>query len=175
VVSTTEIDAASMKSASLRRASLTQSLFILPALFLSLVFIACDETHSRDLHPAQQQEQDLAITLGGFVQNGPQDQLLDGQCTPDPTRTALECDIHNGLMDWNITEVTFQVIPIGDDAHHYYREQLSIASLQTEHVTIKLGMQLLPDDQIKVRGRPIGKPQSHWGWLVVGAKGERNK
>jgi hypothetical protein len=146
------------------------------ALFLSFVSLACNEsTPSRDQPHTQQSEQSLAITLGGFVQNGPQDQLIDGQCTPDTTRTVLECDMHNGLMDWNITEVTFQVISTGDDQHHYYREQLSIRSLQTEHVTIRLGMQLPPDDQLKIHGRPVGKPQSHWNWLVVGAKGKRNK
>jgi hypothetical protein len=90
-------------------------------------------------------------------------------------RNALECDVHNGLVDWNITEVTFQVIRAGDDAHHYYRERLSIAPLQTEHVAIRLGMQLPPDDQLKIRGRLVGKPQSHWNWLIVGAKGKRTK
>jgi hypothetical protein len=149
-----------------------QCLFKL-ALFLSFVSLACNEsTPSRDLHPREQAGQDLQITLGGFVQNGPQDQLLDGQCAPDAMRSVLECDVHNGLMDWNITEITFQVIRTGDEEHHYYRQQVSIAPLQTERVTIRLGMQLPPDDQFKIHGRLVGKPLSHWNWLVVGAKGK---
>jgi len=139
---------------------------------LLLGSLACDETApSRDVKPTEKPEQELQITFGGFIQNGPQDQLLDGTCTSDVMRILLECDIHNGLADWDITEVTFQVLRSGGDGRHYYRERVSIASLQTEHVTIRLGMQLPPDEQPRIRGRAIGKPQSHWNWLVVGAKG----
>ncbi len=80
-------------------------------------------------------------------------------------------DIHNGLVGWNVTEVTFQIIRIGDDQQHYYRQRISIAPLQTEHVDIKLGMQLPADDYIKYRGKPGGQNFSHWSWLIVGAKG----
>jgi len=75
-------------------------------------------------------------------------------------------------VDWDITEVTFQVIRTGEDEHHYYRERMSIAPLKTEHVDIRLAMQLPPDDQVKIRGKPFGRPLSHWDWLIVGAKGK---
>src|ERR1035437_8915361 len=95
--------------------------FTVLAVSLSLVSLACVErTPSGDVNPREEPEQDLKITYGGFIQNGPEDQLLDGQCGSDAMRNVLKCDVHNGLMDWNITEVTFQVIRIGDDEHHYY-------------------------------------------------------
>lgn len=155
-----------------------------PMVYLSVVLagillltLACDETTSPASNPAPppkpQVEQDLPITFGGFIQNGPQDQLLDGQCGTNIARDALQCDIHNGLMTWNITEITFQVIRVGDpeNEHHYYRERVSIGSLQTETVNIKLGMQLPADTLLTLRG---GKSTttSHWSWLIVGAKGQ---
>jgi hypothetical protein len=123
--------------------------------------------------PKTKPEQDLAITFGGWVQNGPEDQLLHGLCGANLTRDVLQCDMHNGLMKWNITEITFQVVRLGDreDERHYYREKVSIAPLQTETVTIKLGMQLPADTQISIKGRPT-RTTSHWTWLVVGAKGK---
>jgi hypothetical protein len=119
-------------------------------------------------------EQDLTITFGGFLQNGPKDELLNGQCQANPTRDVLQCDMHNGLMKWNITEITFQVIRTGDreDEHHYYRQRISIAPLQTETVTIKLGMQLPADTQDLIKGKALTPRMSHWQWLIVGAKGQ---
>ncbi len=147
-------------------------LFIL-AVSLSLAYVACVETTpSGNVSTREEPEQDLRITYGGSIQNGPEDQLLNGVCGSDMTRNIVECDVHNGLVHWSVTEVTFQVIRIGDDEQHYYRERLSIAPLQTAHVAIRLGMQLPPDDQIKYHGRPGGQSLSHWNWLIVGAKGK---
>lgn len=140
---------------------------IFTALFLHCV--ACDTTPPIQ-KPAP--EQALVITFGGFLQNGPQDELLDGQCGLNQTRDVLQCDIHNGLMKWNISEITFQVIRIGDpeNEHHYYRERVSIESLQTETFTIKLGMQLPADTYFKMRNGQT-HTSTHWSWLIVGAKG----
>jgi len=52
-----------------------------------------------------------------------------------------------------------------------YRERVSIPALQTQHVSIRLGMQLPADDYIKYRGKPGGHTFSHWSWLIVQAKG----
>src|SRR5437016_6388171 len=125
--------------------------------------LGCDRTvsHSNPAPtPQSQVEQDLPITFGGFIHNGPEEQKLDGQCRPNITRDVLQCDIHNGLIPWNITELTFQVIRHADpeSEHHYYRERVPIGSLQTETVIIKLGMQLPADT-------------NHWSWLVVDAEG----
>jgi hypothetical protein len=151
--------------------------FLLLAVSLTLVLLACDEKQSSgDVKASEPSEQDLKITYGGFVQNGPEDQLLNGVCGTDATRNVLNCDVHNGLVDWNVTEVTFQVIPTAGDAEqHYYRERLSIAPLQTEHVSIRLGMQLPPDTYIKFRGRPGGQTMTHWDWLIVRANGKPAK
>ena len=115
----------------------------------------------------------MKITYGGFRQDGPQDQLLDGVCGTDVTRNNVDCDVHNGLVGWDVTEVTFQIIRTGDkdDQQHYYRERVAIPALQTQHVSIRLGMQLPPDDYIKYRGKPGGHTFSHWSWLIVQAKG----
>jgi hypothetical protein len=149
----------------------TRCLFGSLAVSLVLMCIACDESPTRVATPGEEPGQDLRITYGGFVQNGPQDQLLDGVCGTDVTRHKVNCDIHNGLVGWNVTELTFQIIRIGDDEQHYCRQRISIAPLQTEHVDISLGMQLPADDYIKYRRKPGGKTLSHWSWLIVGAKG----
>ncbi len=137
------------------------------AISLLLVSSACEEVAKPPSAqtPKEIPEQDLKITYGGFVQNGSQDQLLAGVCGTDATRNNVDCDVHNGLIDWNVTEVTFQIVPHGDDQQHYYRERISIAPLQTEHVTIRLGLQLPTDTYIK------GRTFSHWSWLIVQAKG----
>lgn len=145
------------------------------AISLLLVSSACEEAAkpSSDPTPKETPDQDLKITYGGFKQDGPQDQLLDGVCGTDVTRNNLDCDVHNGLIDWNVTEVTFQIIRTGDrdDQQHYYRERVSVPALQTQHVSIRLGMQLPADDYIKYRGKPGGHTFSHWSWLIVQAKG----
>jgi hypothetical protein len=145
-------------------------LSFLAVALLTLISLGC-ETAPSESNPKPEPEQDLTITFGGFLQNGPHDELLDGQCRPTATRDVLECDMHNGLMKWNITETTFQVTRTRDrdDERHYYRQRISIAPLQTETVSFKLGMQLPPDTQL------FGKPLSHWGWLIVGAKGQPAK
>jgi hypothetical protein len=125
------------------------------------------------VNPKEEPNHDLKITFGGFIQNGPEDQLLNGVCGTEATRNVLNCDVHNGLVDWNIREVTFQVIPTGDSEQHYYRERTSIAPLQTERVSIRLGMQLPRDEYIKFLGQPGGQSLSHWSWLIVGTKGKR--
>jgi hypothetical protein len=137
-----------------------------------LLLLACDESPRAAANPKPEPEQDLTITFGGFIQNGPQDQLLDGQCSRNVTRDVLQCDIHNGLMNWNITEITFQVMRPSDpqNENHYYREPVSIASLQTETITIKLGMQLPADTYFKKRNGEVDT-FTHWSWLIVGAKG----
>ena len=152
-------------------------LFAMLAVSLTLASLACDEkTPSGNVSPRVEPEQDLKITYGGFIQNGPEDQLLDGVCGTDVTRNVVNCDVHNGLMGWNVTEVTFQVIPTSRDIEqHYYRERVSIAPLQTEHVTLKLGMQLPADTYIKFRSRPGGQTMSHWSWLTVQAKATPSK
>jgi hypothetical protein len=144
------------------------------AISLLLASLACEEAKPpAPTAPKEIPEQDLKITYGGFRQDGPQDQLLDGVCGTDVTRNNVDCDVHNGLIDWNVTEVTFQIIRTGDkdDQQHYYRERVSIPALQTQHVSIRLGMQLPADDYIKHRGKPGGHTFSHWSWLIVQAKG----
>ena len=105
------------------------------------------------------------------MRDGPEDQLLDGVCGTNATRNVLECDVHNGLMGWYVTEITVQVMRTGDEERHYYRERVSIVPLRTVHVAIRLGMQLPPDDYIKVRGRPGGQSRTRWSWLIVKASG----
>jgi hypothetical protein len=65
------------------------SSIMVPVLFL-LLSLACVETSSPPAsNPKPITEQDLAITFGGFIQNGPQDQLLDGRCSPHLTRDVF--------------------------------------------------------------------------------------
>lgn len=154
-----------------------RSSFVAPLIVsITLAFGACDENTSPPAAtPKEVSEQDLKITYGGFMHDGPEDQLLDGVCGTDTTRNTVNCDVHNGLMGWSVTEITFQVIRTGDDQQHYYRERVSIAPLQTQHVTLNLGMQLPADTYIKYHGKAGGQTMTHWSWLILQAKGTPSK
>lgn len=118
------------------------------------------------------QEQDLRITLGGFIENHPERGALGGVCGTDTTRNVLNCDIYNGLLDWAVTEITLVVtwLPYDDNNKRYYREPVSIGSLKTSPVSVRLGLQLPLADVVKRRnGAPT--TMKHWAWAIVGAKG----
>jgi len=88
----------------------------------------------------------------------------------------MDCDIYNGIVGWAVREVTLVVTrsPYGQDDKRYYSERVSIDPQKTERVTIRLGLQLPLDTQLRnKRGIPIGPPSQHWGWSLVGAKGHQ--
>lgn len=119
-------------------------------------------------------EQDLPITIAGFLQGGNEQEKIDGVCGTDETRNVLNCDIHNGLSGWTITESTLGLLywPYKDDDVRYYRISKAIAPLTTEHISIRLGLQLPPDEM------PVGRKTQgirHWRWLIVRAKGRPAK
>lgn len=136
--------------------------------------LACNVSRSPESNPKFMPEQELTVTFGGFLQNGPEDQRLEGECSPNATRDLLQCDIHNGLLKWRIAEITFQVIRTSDkeDDRHYYRQRVSIEPLQTQSASFKLGMQLPSDTYLPTRDGPR-KSLAHWDWLIVDAKGQR--
>jgi hypothetical protein len=121
---------------------------------------------------APQEDQALRITFGGFIENQPERGKLEGVCGTDATRNVLNCDIHNGLLDWTITEITMAVTqsPYNEDDTKYYREAVSIESLKTGHISIRLGLQLPADDVIN-RHSGAAATLSHWSWLIASAKG----
>lgn len=123
---------------------------------------------------ASKREEDLVITFGGFLKDGPESEKLDGVCGTDLTRNELNCDIYNGLLSWNITEVTFEITwsPYQDEEKRFFRNRVSIPPMTTSHLSIKLGMQLPPDDMIKTRSNVAPTHLRHWSWLIAGAKGE---
>ena len=89
---------------------------------------------------------------------------MDDVCFLDaPTRSVLECDIHNGLTNWRLTELTLVVtwFPYGDADKNYYRIPVSTGPLTTAHVTVRIGIIL-----------PIG---NHWSWQTVSARGQPAK
>jgi hypothetical protein len=119
-----------------------------------------------------QSPQGMSITLGGFVENHPEGGTLNGVCGTDDTRNVLNCDIHNGLLKWTVTEVTIGVTwsPYKDDDVSYYRETVSLEPLKTAQVSLRLGTQLPPDTFITLKNRaPI--TTKHWSWLIANAKG----
>lgn len=122
--------------------------------------------------PKEPPPQDLRITSGGFVESHPERGTLHGVCETDATRTVLNCDIHNGLLDWTVTEITIGVTwsPHEDDDKRYFRESVSIEPLMTSQVSVRLGLQLPLDDVIKSRSLPP-KRMKHWSWLIADAKG----
>ncbi len=112
-------------------------------------------------------DQDLHITFGGFVEKHPEGGKLGGVCGPDIKRDVLTCDIYNGLLDWTVTEIILAVTwsPYSDDDKRYYRVRVSIKPLKTEHVSVRLGMQLPPDTAIGTN------TSRHWSWLIANARG----
>ena len=111
-----------------------------------------------------------------FREGHPDEGTLDGVCTPDMTRTVMNCDIYNGIAGWAVSEVTFVVTwsPYNEDDKRYYSEHVSIDPQKTERVPLRLGLQLPLDSQLRNnRGLPIGPPMKHWGWSLVGAKGHQ--
>ena len=111
--------------------------------------------------------QDLHITLGGFVENHPEGGKLDGVCDTDHTRNVLHCDLYNGLRDWTVTEITLRLTwsPYDNDSKRYYRVPVSIEPLNTERVSVRLGLQLPPDEGVGTR------TMTHWEWLIENARG----
>lgn len=142
---------------------------------LALAVFAC----SSSTHESRTQaEENLQLTFGGFPVGHPEEGKIEGVCTPNPARNALNCDIYNGLTDWDVTEVRIAVTwaPYDGENKRFFNERVSIASLQTERISIRLGLQLPPDSQLmNNRGLPMGPPLEHWGWTPVSAKGHRKK
>jgi hypothetical protein len=101
------------------------------------------------------------------MQGGDEHQKIDGVCGTDETRNVLNCDIHNGLQDWRVTELVIRVTwaPYSEDDVRDFRQRISIAPLTTETIHVRLGAQLPTDTYL------LGKADSHWSWLVVNAKG----
>ena len=131
-----------------------------------------DVTKTSEKPKDSAQQQDLRITLGGFIENHPERGVLGGVCGTDTTRNVLNCDIYNGLLDWTVTEITLMVgwLPYKDNDKRYYREPVSIESLKTSPVSVRLGLQLPLDTVVELRNRPP-ITSKHWRWLFVGAKG----
>jgi hypothetical protein len=108
-------------------------------------------------HDNVKRDQILPLTLGGFLKDGPETERVTGMCRADNTRTLLNCDIYNGLPGWAITEVTLAVSwsPYEKDDVRYYQVAAMIKPRTTEHVTVRLGLQL----------------PARWVWQNMGAKG----
>jgi hypothetical protein len=144
-------------------------------IFLAVILTACSGAAppSETIKPIKQ-EQDLVITVGGFLKDGPESEKLEGVCGTDHTRNVLNCDIYNGLPNWNVTEVTLEVawLPYQDENKRFFRNRVSIPPMTTSRVSIKLGMLLPPDDVIKPRAALPPTTFTHWSWIITGAKGE---
>lgn len=141
---------------------------------LTLVLAGCQEAPRPDERKtvSTKTDQDLRITLGGFAENHPESGTLNGVCGTDNTRNVLNCDLHNGLLNWTVTEVTIGVTwtPYGDNEKSYFREAVSIEPLKTGQVSIRLGTQLPSDTYLRFRNKAPVATQ-HWSWLIANAKG----
>jgi hypothetical protein len=113
-----------------------------------------------------------AADVRRFLKDGPEAEQIGGVCGPDDTRNLLNCDIYNGLPGYIITEVTLLVtwFPVEDDNARRFNVPITIKPLTTEHIVVRLGLQLPPDN---VFTDPHGKVTAHkrWAWENVGAKG----
>jgi hypothetical protein len=142
---------------------------------LAAILTACNNTALKpDTAKTSKQEQDLVITFGGFIKDGPETEKLEGVCGTDYTRNVLNCDIYNGLLSWNVTELTFEIVwsPYNDETKRFFRNRVSIPPMTTSHVSFSLGMQLPPDVVSKSRNGIAPKTYERWSWIIAGAKGE---
>jgi hypothetical protein len=141
-----------------------------------LASFGCSNQTAPAPHESVKQEQPLPLTFGGFLKDGPEAERVGGVCGTDYTRNLLNCDIYNGLPGWIITEITLVVTwaPYEKNDSRYYQIPIIIEPRMTEHVTLRLGLRLPPDDVFKL---PHGKVQtsSHWHWQTVGARGRPAK
>ena len=131
-----------------------------------------DTTAGNDGNKSEKREEVLPMTLGGFLQNGPKEEQLRGVCEADETRNLLNCDMYNGLRGWTISELTIAVVWTTHENENTrdYKVPIAIAPLTTEHVTVRLGLQLPADEILKF---PSGRVSAskRWHWQPVGAKG----
>ena len=129
-----------------------------------LVGIACERPRPNAPVARQEvkREQVLPLTLAGFLKDGPKAEKIEGVCGPNITRNLLNCDIYDGLPAWTITEVTLFVSwwPYKEDNRRFH-VPITIKPLTTQHVTVRLGLQLPPDD---VRFK---LPHKRWSWQPV--------
>jgi len=136
------------------------------------LLLSCESQDSTVHQASTPVEQDLQITLGGFIQGHPEEGSLAGTCTPtDYSRSEMACDLYNGMSNWNITQATIVVVwaPYQDDNKRVYRLPLAIPSLTTQRVTFKLGFQLPPDSASR------GERLTHWGWTYGPVRAYRGK
>lgn len=147
------------------KASGSAARVLVPLLALAFVWVLPTSPLAQD----KKAEQDLRITVGGFPQDRPEGGKLAGVCGTDSTRNVLNCDIYNGLLDWTVTEIILAITwsPYGDDDKRYYRVRVSIEPLKTERVSVRLGLQLPPDDMV------AAGTMKHWAWLIKSARGYR--
>jgi hypothetical protein len=130
----------------------------LPNLVLLLLLVSWFPGCSEVAHNTRQ-DRVLQVTYGGFLKGGSEAERIEGVCNPDVTRTLLECDLYNGLRNWTLSEVTLIVLkssPSGwDQPGRTFRIPVTIRPLTTEHVTVRLGLEL----------------PERWQWQNVGARG----
>jgi hypothetical protein len=145
-------------------------------LIIGLASVGCQHPSASPPRSEISDEQVLPITFGGFLKDGPENETLNGVCGTDISRNLLNCDIYNGFPAWTITEVTLAVswAPYGNGDVRYFRVPVTIQPQQSEHVTVRLGLQLPPDEVLRI---PSHKAQllQHWGWQTVGANGRPAK
>ena len=150
----------------------TKAVPLLLSALTILASVGCEKQSAPAIHENVRREQVLPLTFGGFLKDGSETEKIGGVCGTDDTRILLNCDIYNGLSGWTISEVTLDVIRVaseGDSARRY-NVPITIKPLTTEHVTVRLGLQLPPDTVFK---SPHGKvtTRQRWAWQSVGAKG----
>ena len=147
-------------------------MIIAAEVLFTVACFGCGNRSAPATHEDMKRAQVLPLTFGGFLKDGPEAERVRGVCVTDDTRILLSCDIYNGLPGWTLTEVTLAVTwsPYGDGDKGDYQIPTVIKPRTTEHVTVRLGIQLPPDSVFTL---PHGKVTTHrgWAWLPVGAKG----
>jgi len=121
-------------------------------------------------------DQDLLLTIGGFMRDNAEGGTLTGECSPGAGPQELACEIYNGIQGWTVTQVSIQVdwAPALGGRARFYRPPILIESFKSGRVSITVESPLPANSG----GSPSGRgsiASRNWSWAIVGARGYRAK
>lgn len=153
------------------RSSLTRTLRLAPAYFALVILLA--SACSKPPGPTAIVDQDLLLTMGGFMRDNADAGTLTGECRAGSNRQTLECEIYNGIQGWTVTQVSLQVewAPALGGSTRLYRVPAEIKPFTSQKCTATVESPLPADTGMPSAESPAANRR--WSWSIVGARGYR--